>query len=112
MVTVTGYEQRKNAQGESFISLLLQGDLELVKSQQSGRFYATARKISIPSTFNEQTAKAMVGRQMPGVITKVETEPYQYVTKDGEVLTLNHTYNYNPNPSNLEENVFEGKPVM
>lgn len=111
MVSILNYEQRTNAQGEKFIALILQGDIEMVQSKASGRMYATAFKVSIPSTFTESTAKKFVGRDLTGVINKVECEPYSYTTKDGEVLTLNHTYVYCPNPSNLAE-VIGANPAM
>jgi hypothetical protein len=112
MVTVSAFEQRKNAQGEPFIALTLTGDLEIATSKASGKVYATVRKISIPSTFDEVTAKLMLGKQLKGEIQRVECEKYEYISKQtGEVLTLSHSYVYNPNPSNLAE-VIEGAPAF
>ncbi len=47
MVTVSGYAVRQNQEGESFVVLILQGDLEMLQSQQTGNFYATAKKLKI-----------------------------------------------------------------
>jgi hypothetical protein len=69
----------------------------MVKSQKTERFYATARKVTIPSTFNEETCKSLIGTEMPGRIVKVETEPYEYTLKEtGEVIELSHRYEYQP----------------
>jgi len=98
MVTITDYRVATNTLGEQFIALELSGDLEMVQSKQTGNFYATARKCSITSTFNEAVAGQMVGKQLPGHIEKQECEPYEYTNKQtGELITLTHTYNYNPN---------------
>ena len=110
MVTITGVELRTNSKGEDFVALILQGDLEMVKSKSSGKFYATARKISIPSTFDQKTAENHVGRQLPGEIQRIEVPPYEYTTPKGEVLLLEHSYVYNPNPRSMEQEVFEGNP--
>jgi len=55
MVTVVNYDVRTNSDNEEFIALILQGDLELIKSQNTGQYYATTRTISIASTFTEDT---------------------------------------------------------
>jgi len=52
MVTVSDYAVRQNQDGESYVVLILEGDMELVQSQQTGNFYASARKCSISSTFS------------------------------------------------------------
>src|SRR5690606_1056761 len=87
-----------NADGKTFFMLELTGDLEIVNSQITGKPYATIRKTSIPSTFDENICKMMVGKQMPGQILKVETEEaYEFTIKDtGEVLNLNYRYEYSP----------------
>jgi hypothetical protein len=101
MVTVTTYHLRKNKEGKSFISLELQGDMELVQSMETGRFYATAKRCSITSTFDEATAKTLIGKQMPGTIQRVEAEPYEYtVPETAEVILLQHTYQYVPELNN------------
>ncbi|MCX6199801.1 MAG: hypothetical protein NTY88_11370 [Bacteroidetes bacterium] len=112
MVTVTGVESRKNSKGEAFAVLILQGDLQIVTSQTTGKPYATVHKISVPCTFDEKVAEAMVGKKLPGEIQKVECEPYDYANRTtGEVMTLTHSYIYNPDPSNLEE-VIAGAPAF
>lgn len=97
MVKIIGYILRENKQGETFVALELQGDLVMVQSQETGKFYATAKKATITSTFTEEQAHALVGKEMPGRIERIECEPYEYTDKEtGEVLELSHRYEYLP----------------
>ena len=97
MVTVINFHVRQNKDGKDFVTLTLQGDVELVQSMETGKFYATARKCSITSTFDEQTAQRIIGTTMPGTIKRVESDPYDFtVSETGEVIKLAHTYQYQP----------------
>ena len=97
MVTVTNYAIRKTTDDRTFVALELTGGVELVQSQNTGNFYATVRKCSIPSTFDEDIAKMMIGQQIEGDIVRVAAEPYDYVNKQtGEVMTLQHSFAYRP----------------
>jgi hypothetical protein len=97
MITITGYHVRQNQEGKQFIVLELQGDVELIQSSASGKFYATAKKCTMPSTFPEEVAKTLVGKQLKGRIEKVQTDEYEYANPEtGEVLTLAHTFVYVP----------------
>jgi hypothetical protein len=97
MVTVQSFTQRQTTDGRSFITLELIGGMELIQSQNTGKFYATVRKCSMPATFNEDVAAGMVGSKLPGEIIRMESEPYQYTVKStGEVITLHHSYGYQP----------------
>jgi len=112
MVIVSAFETRQNSQGEDFSVLILEGDLEIVNSKTTGKQYAKVQRMSIPCTFSEQTAKRMMGKQLPGEIQRKECEAYEYISKQtGEVLTLTHSYAYNSNPSNLAE-VIVGAPAF
>jgi hypothetical protein len=66
MVTVSGYAERQSSDGKSFYALILQGDMELVLSEETGRYYATAKQASITSTFDEPTCKAWSARSCRG----------------------------------------------
>ena len=69
----------------------------MVQSSESGRFYATSKKCTVSSTFSEEVAKSLIGKQLPGRIERVETVPYDYTVKEtGEVISLTHTYVYSP----------------
>ena len=94
MVTVTNYDKRLSDDGREFFALTIQGSVEVVESN-NGNVYMTARKTSIPSTFDEQGCQLLIGKEIPGSIQKVDCEPYDYENKNtGEVITLTHTYEY------------------
>ena len=86
------------------MALVLQGGVEIIHSA-SGGMYATVRKATVASTFDEETCKGLVGTEIPGAIEKQECEPYEYtVERTGEVLTLFHRYIYVAEP--LKAQVF------
>lgn len=96
MVIVKRYHLREGEESD-YITLELEGDLELVQSQNTGRFYATARRCFIYSTFDEVTAMRMLGSEMPGKIIRVQREPYEYtIPETGETVTLTHGWDYIP----------------
>jgi hypothetical protein len=106
MVTIVGFEKRKNSQDEEFNVLILQGGVEAIISQQSGKPYITARKTSIPYTFGADFAKSLIGKELPGDIQRIECDEYTYVVPgNGEKLKLTHTYQYNADPASLVETV-------
>jgi hypothetical protein len=110
MVTVIGFKKRTNANDEDFFLLELQGEVEMIKSSQTGKFYAHVRKTLITTTLNEPSCKAVIGQKFPGVIKKVECEPYTYVVPgSNETITLNHSYVYLADNANEEESVFHGQ---
>ncbi|GAB3422054.1 hypothetical protein [Niabella aquatica] len=111
MVTIVAAHLREGGEG-NFMSLELQGDVELVQSMNTGRFYATSKKCFIPSTFTEQQAKALIGRQLPGSIIRVDADPYEYtVPETGEVIVLSHTYTYLP-PHSQSTTIAEKEPEL
>jgi len=114
-VHIVEYKQRENSNGEPFFALILEGDIEMVQSQETGRHYATARRASVTSTFNEETCKRLIGKSMPGSIQKVECDSYEYTLPEtGEIISLKHRYEYvpegAPKPS-MEKEVFGGNGV-
>jgi hypothetical protein len=115
MVTVIDYTKRQSADGKEFFVLNLQGGVEFQQSKNTGNFYATALKASITCTFPESTCKALVGKQLPGAIQRVECDDYEYTNPEtGEILTLHHKCLYNPsaNAVSVEETVFQGEAVV
>lgn len=95
MVTIIDYKERQTEDGKTFFVLEAQGGIEMVQSQVTGKFYATAKKAFIPATFDEVTCKALIGTQMQGQIIKEECEPFEYVNKEtSEVMMLSHRYVY------------------
>lgn len=103
MVTVTNFFVRKNNEGKSFVALELSGDIEMIQSAQTGRFYASAKRCTVSSVFSEEMAKTLIGKQLPGRIERVECDAYEYTVKEtGEVLSLMHTYTYVPEDQRRE----------
>lgn len=95
MVRIISHKKSTSNDGRDFISLKVQGGIEPVQSMQTGKMYLTAKTAYVPSTFDEQTAEALIGTDIPGKVVKVASEPYDYVVKDsGETLTLSHRYEY------------------
>jgi len=108
MVTISNYRVNVNSEGKSFCSLILQGDVELVKSKTTNRFYATARKTSITSSFDENTCRQLIGKTIKGSIVKVDCDDYDYIIPEsGEVIRLNYNYSYVADSENVEEEVFQ-----
>ena len=60
MVTVTGFKRKQTNDGRQFTLLELQGGLEMVRSQQTGRFYATTRKCTVSTTFDDVVAYRLI----------------------------------------------------
>jgi len=112
MVRVIDYAKRANKAGETFYSLILQGGVELILSQETGRYYASAKRASITSTFDEQTCKSLIGSELPGSIQKIKCEEYEFIQPEtGEVMTLNHRWQYSKEGETIEEVVFEDAVV-
>jgi hypothetical protein len=112
MVTVCSYVQRESADGRKFYALILQGGMELVLSEASGKYYAMAKQASITSTFDEKTCQGLVGTKLPGRVSKVACEPFEYtVQESGEVISINHRWVYSPSEAPAEEFVYEKEPI-
>ena len=95
MVRIINYKERDKEDGTSFFVLELQGGIEMVKSKETGNFYATAKTTFIPSTFDEDVCAGLIGKEMPGRIIKEDCEPFVYVVKEtGEQITLSHRWVY------------------
>ena len=104
MVTITKLEKRKNRKDEGFNVLILQGNVEVAISKTTGRPYLTARKTSIPVTFDEKLAEKMVGHELPGTIERIETEEYEFtIPGTKQKVKLSHRWQYNQEPANVEE---------
>ncbi|WP_185145302.1 hypothetical protein [Apibacter muscae] len=96
MVTIINYKKRQKDNQDFFI-LEISGGIEMIQSKTTGKFYATAKKAYLPSTFDEPTCQALIGTQIQGKIEKVECEPYSYTIKDTEeIILLSHSYEYVP----------------
>jgi hypothetical protein len=112
MVTIVDFVKRQNREGKEFNALILQSGLELVKSQETGNYYATSKRASISSTFDDAACRNIIGQQIPGSIQRVESEPYPFAVKEtGEVLTLTHRWVYTKEGETVEEKVIADSKV-
>lgn len=97
MVTIKSFRKNKATDGREFISLELQSGVEAIQSLKTGKMYLSVRKCFISTTFDEQTAEALVGSKMEGTVSRVLCDPYDYTIKaTGEVIQLTHSYQYEP----------------
>jgi hypothetical protein len=112
MVTIVDFVKRKNSMGEEFNALILQSGIEIVKSQESGRYYATAKKASITSTFDDATCQGLIGTQIQGSIQRVESEPYPFTDPaTGQIINLTHRWIYQKEGETVEEKVVAPEKV-
>lgn len=77
MVRIINYKKRV-AENKEFFVLEVSGGIEMVLSKTTGMYYATSKKATITSTFDEETSKSLIGSEFPGSIVKEECEPYEY----------------------------------
>lgn len=114
MVKIVGYKSIQKENGDEFLVLVLQGGIELVKSQVTGKNYFTARTVNVPATFDEETCKSLVGAEFEGTIKKVPCEPYDYVIREtGEVVTLGYRYEFvDSNQEVLAEHLVDKELVI
>lgn len=104
MVRIINFKTRQREDGTEFFLLEVQGGIEMVKSKTTDQFYATAKKATVTTTFDEDTCRGLIGSEFPGKISKITTEPYQYTIKEsGEVVTLEHRYIYLPEDVESQE---------
>ena len=104
MVTIIGTEKRQTKDGNDFLVMVLQGEIEIAVSKETGKPYLTARKTSIPCTFDENTAKTLIGHKLPGGIERVDSKPYEFlVPSSGKKIKLSHTYQYSKTPATIME---------
>jgi hypothetical protein len=104
MVTIVATEKRKSATGKEFNVIVLQGDIEVAVSKETGKPYLTARKTSIPCTFDESIAKTLIGQQLPGGIERIEVKPYEFVIPSTKKkIKLSHSYQYSKEPATVLE---------
>ena len=104
MVTIIGYEKRKTAKGKEFNVIILQGDIEVAVSKETGKAYLTARKTSIPCTFDESIAKTLIGHQLSGAIERVEVKSYEFIVPStGKKIKLTHSFQYSKEPATVME---------
>ena len=99
MVTITDYKTCISQEGKEFFAITMQGEVTVATSE-SGNFYLTANKASIPTSFNEAVCQTLIGKTLSGSIQKVPCESYEFTRETGETVTVNHRYQYSPKEEN------------
>ncbi len=95
MVKVISYEARSNDLGEEFNVLIVQGGITPALSKETGKFYLTSKKASIPCTFDEGVCNSLIGTSLEGKVVKIKTEPYSYTIEEtGETIQIDFRYEY------------------
>ena len=117
MVRIIDFKTRMSKEGEPFIALIVQGGISLVKSKETGMYYATSKKASIPSTFDEETAKSLVGQELESSVEQVNCEPYEFADEEtGEIIELDYRWVYLKPGDTVEQAVKEeqkhGEPAL
>ena len=114
MVTIVGFKTYEKEDGTTFNALVVQGGIEVVKNQETGRTYLTAKTARVSCTFDELTCETLKGTKLPGKVMKLDSEPYEYtVPNSGEILILSHKYEYvSEEDSILKENVIQKEEVI
>lgn len=114
MVKIVDFKTYEKNDGSEFCALVVQGGIEAVTSQETGRTYFTARKVNVACTFDENTCESLIGSDFPGSIQKVKVAPYEYtVAETGEMITLTHSYQYvSDEDSIVRKNLIEKELVL
>jgi hypothetical protein len=107
MVTIVDFEIKTNKSGKGFYVLVLQGEPEIIISK-TGNPYLSTSKANLSTTMNEVACKQMIGKTLPGSIIKVNCEPYEIISEEGEIISKDSRYEYQPEEvqSVLEKAVF------
>lgn len=104
MVTIIGFKKVEK-EDKTYVFIELQGELKLLQSQETGKFYLTANKTHILSSFPAEICQNLIGKQLPGNVEREECEPYQYVNKEtGEVVTVTHRCIYTTEANENSDN--------
>jgi hypothetical protein len=107
MVKIVGYKKKRNESGNKFLVLNLEGELTFNRSAETGAVFASALKTNVVANMSEDSCKALIGTEIPGCIKKIQTEPYQYVTPNGETKLLDYKFEFFPE----EQEVVNAQPL-
>ena len=103
MVTIADYKTYQREDGTDFCVLVVKGEVEAVKSKETGRLYLTAKTANVACTFDAPMCQALIGTEMDGRIKKVAVDPYEYaIPETGEIITLSHRYEFVSELDDLE----------
>ncbi len=114
MVKVIDFKTRTNESGEDFNVLIVQGGVEPVRSRNTGQLYFTAKKASVPCTFDDNICQELIGASFNGSIRKTACEPFMYTIEEtGEKIERSYRYEYfDEEMELLEEHLIEKEEII
>jgi hypothetical protein len=98
MVKIIDAQTRVNSKTkEEYNVIVLLGDVQVLNSKSSGKFYLTAKRVTLPTTLDEAQAKELVGTTLPGIIEKVDCPEYEIkMPNSNKKVKITHTFQYSP----------------
>jgi len=98
MVKIIDAQTRVNSKTkEEYNVIVLLGDVQVLNSKSSGKFYLTAKRVTLPTTLDQNQAKELVGTTLPGVIEKVDCPEYEIkMPTSNKKVKITHTFQYSP----------------
>jgi len=98
MVKIIDAQTRVNSKTkEEYNVIVLLGDVQVLNSKSSGKFYLTAKRVTLPTTLDQNQAKELVGTTLPGVIEKVDCPEYEIkMPNSNKKVKITHTFQYSP----------------
>src|SRR5450759_1025234 len=97
MVQIIAFEKKENSRTkETYSVLVLQGEPEVLISKSSGRPYISAKKTTIPCALEEKQAQALIGKELPGSISRVACTPFELKLATGKKVKISTAFQYLP----------------
>ena len=88
--------------------MIVQGGIEITRSKESGRLYATSKTASLVSSFPKEFCKTLIGKEIPGTVKRVQCEPFEVANPEtGEIVLKDYRYEYV-----VEDDLEEPEPVL
>jgi hypothetical protein len=82
---------------EEYNVVVLLGNVEVLNSKSSGKPYLSAKKVTIPTTLDQNQAKELVGTTLPGDILRVDCPEYEIkMPNSNKKVKITHTFQYSP----------------
>lgn len=95
MVIVKDLKPIKKDDGQVFYCLIVEGVIEPMRSDKTGRLYFSKPRATVATTLDEKACKQAIGTSFEGDVQKVMCEPYDYTIEGtGETIKLSHRWEY------------------
>jgi proteasome assembly chaperone (PAC2) family protein len=98
MVKIIDAQTRVNSKTKmEYNVIVLLGDVQVLSSKSSGKFYLSAKRVTLPTTLDQNQAKELIGTTLPGVIEKVDCPEYEIkMPNSNKKVKITHTFQYSP----------------